>query len=901
MPLHTPPGTRSSRARSPKHVSIRVLPPLVVAALIVAWNSHRVVAFWPWDLRVIVGSSIFDETHQSITKKAMTDLDSEFFSVTSLTQSMKDAIDEAIEANAGVDDNQKDGFWHFDGESFSNGRERVVALKAQVISQLQNSSDGAAARQSLGQALHTLQDFYSHSNWVELGHSSPNADITRSGPLLFAGSSERTCADNILLPGTSGTLVTTKLTSGYYHGENEVKPVPDPGKCNHGGLADGLFTDGINKDVTNISWAPHGFFHDSAASVAQEATKQLIRDIKNTPGVTLSQMKKLFGIELTLAIAIDTTGSMGSIIEAVKQQAISMVDSRIGTALEPTKYVLAPFNDPSVPAAMVFTEPAPFKSAISSLFASGGGDCPELAVGGVLQALSQAGTGGDLFMFTDASAKDSANVGAAVALASTKKITIHEPLFGSCSPIDPAYIRLAAATGGEYFVLSRSEAGSIARLSDFVVRPNKVSIAIVDDTLTGAPKSFQVPIDSTLRSATFVASGAVTMSIIRPNGTPVGAADPNVTSIALSAGRIVSVSTPDVGLWAVTLTGTGDVSFRVTGEGTADLESFRFLEPRGRPGHQGYYPISGQPLTGQRYLAGAVLSNSLSALNFEFRTSQGTVLESLLLPPGEGPLADTYYGNVTVPGGTFNLYVSGLDSSGATFQRVRAIAIQPQTIQLIKPAVDGLKAGVASTLIFSVKNFGARDTFRFVAIDNKGFVQSVNPSTFTLDTGVSVDVTVMLMPPRTAKEGDSTTLAVTVDSTTVPGVSNGATLVVPVTEGFETDREPPRLAISVTPTVLWPANHKMIKIDVNVTVADNKDPNPVVQLDDVASSENQDALGDGHTSPDIQVVNGAIMLRAERSGVGTGRVYTVRYKARDKSGNESFATATVTVPHDMGK
>jgi von Willebrand factor A domain-containing protein 7 len=592
---------------------------------------------------------------------------------------------------------------------------------------------------------------------------------------------------------------------------------------------------------------------------------------------------------------------MGSIIEAVKGQAIGMVDSRVGTPLEPTKYVLAPFNDPDVPPAQVFTEPAPFKSAISSLFASGGGDCPELAVGGILQALAQAGTGGDLFMFTDASAKDSGNVGAAVALASAKKITMHEPLFGSCSPIDPAYIRLAEATGGEYFVLTRAEAGSIARLSDFVVRPNKVSIAIVDDTLTGAPKSFQIPVDSTLRSVTFVESGTTTLALVRPNGTTVGAADPNVTSINLSGGRIVSINTPDVGMWTATLTGTGSFAFRVTGEATADLESFRFLEPGGRPGHEGYYPISGQPLTGQSYLVSAVLSHSLSATNFEFRTPQGSILSSPLLPRGEGPLADTYYGNVTVPGGSFNLYVTGVDGGGAAFQRVRSIAIQPQTIQLIKPAVEGLKAGVASTFIFTVKNFGASDTFRFVATDDKHFVSSVSPSTFTLATGASADVTVTMMPPQTAKEGDSTNLAVTVDSTTVPGVSNGTTLVIPVTEGFETDHEPPRLAISVSPTTLWPVNHRMFRIDVAVTVSDNKDPNPVVELVDVTSSENQDALGDGHTSPDIQLVNGAIMVRAERSGLESGRVYTVRYKARDKSGNEAFATATVTVPHDMGK
>ena len=40
-------------------------------------------------------------------------------------------------------------------------------------------------------------------------------------------------------------------------------------------------------------------------------------------------------------------------------------------------------------------------------------------------------------------------------------------------------------------------------------------------------------------------------------------------------------------------------------------------------------------------------------------------------------------------------------------------------------------------------------------------------------------------------------------------------------------------------------------------------------------------------------------VRSERSGMGTGRVYTVVYTAMDSSGNEKTATATVTVPHDQ--
>jgi hypothetical protein len=43
-----------------------------------------------------------------------------------------------------------------------------------------------------------------------------------------------------------------------------------------------------------------------------------------------------------------------------------------------------------------------------------------------------------------------------------------------------------------------------------------------------------------------------------------------------------------------------------------------------------------------------------------------------------------------------------------------------------------------------------------------------------------------------------------------------------------------------------------------------------------------------------------VQLRASRDGNGDGRVYTITFRARDASGNTSFVTATVTVPHDQG-
>jgi hypothetical protein len=41
-------------------------------------------------------------------------------------------------------------------------------------------------------------------------------------------------------------------------------------------------------------------------------------------------------------------------------------------------------------------------------------------------------------------------------------------------------------------------------------------------------------------------------------------------------------------------------------------------------------------------------------------------------------------------------------------------------------------------------------------------------------------------------------------------------------------------------------------------------------------------------------------VRAERSGTGTGRTYTVIYEAIDAAGNVAEVTGLITVAHDSG-
>jgi hypothetical protein len=113
------------------------------------------------------------------------------------------------------------------------------------------------------------------------------------------------------------------------------------------------------------------------------------------------------------------------------------------------------------------------------------------------------------------------------------------------------------------------------------------------------------------------------------------------------------------------------------------------------------------------------------------------------------------------------------------------------------------------------------------------------------------------------------------------------------------DITPPAISLSVSPTTLWPPNHKMVNITVSVSAADDLDPEPTVVLTSITASEGDDGLGDGSTVNDILVKeNGDIYLRAERSGKNSDRIYTLTYTASDASGNTAIASATVTVPHN---
>ena len=139
------------------------------------------------------------------------------------------------------------------------------------------------------------------------------------------------------------------------------------------------------------------------------------------------------------------------------------------------------------------------------------------------------------------------------------------------------------------------------------------------------------------------------------------------------------------------------------------------------------------------------------------------------------------------------------------------------------------------------------------------------------------------------------THVVTLNATDMAGNTASDNVTVTVV-----DTTPPEINATAAPNMLWPPNHKYVEVHITVTVYDICDPSPTLTFVSITSNEPENAKGDGNTVDDIAIVNDfTFNLRAERSGTGSGRIYTITYQATDISGNTAMTSVTVEVPHNQ--
>ncbi|XP_051994131.1 von Willebrand factor A domain-containing protein 7-like isoform X2 [Xyrauchen texanus] len=672
---------------------------------------------------------------------------------------------------------------HVDNEAFIEARDIITrglaAVKASMKQENYNS-----ARVRLGALFHTLQDFYSHSNWVELGFTIPLRNMTRSDLPLnnLAGPKTPTCkscngddcSDNIL----PEILQQKILTTGYFNLFSFSKPT---GKCSHGGIFDMTSrrepTGGINKDTIS---SQHGFLHNRAANLAINATMEVLEDIRLATNNTA--FLRLMGLSQTsvMAFVIDTTASMSDDIAEAKRVSFSIIDSRKGTSEEPSEYILVAFNDPGF-GPLIRTENADiFKEKMNSLTASGGGDAPEMCLSGLLLALAGAPPSSNIFVFTDAAAKDSELKSTIEALIESTKSTVNFMLTHSTSFRKRRSVSERQSSSSR--AMSQSEIQLYRDLAHAsggqAIEVTKVTLPqatkIIPDTSTSAlvtvfqvvrnpakAENFSFVLDESLSNVTvYVTGDSPVFTLYSPTGVSQSVSEGNgALGSTQNAGNWwrLQISVNQTGQWRISINATSFYTLKVFGQSSVDF-LFNFVEYDGNRGD--FIPKDSRPLTG----GNATLFLSL--------TGGATVTEVLLVnASGSGAVngtitavAGTEY-LVTfdrIPEGAFLVQLNGLliassmstrfQRQSPTQQRSSRIIIMSQTQSLIEP-------GVPFSFNFTVNSTTTAGNYTIRARTNRGFKLSFSGS---LSLGIfgSAQGSVTVTAPSNTEFGTDVTLTI---------------------------------------------------------------------------------------------------------------------------------------------
>lgn len=257
--------------------------------------------------------------------------------------------------------------------------------------------------------------------------------------------------------------------------------------------------------------------------------------------------------------------------------------------------------------------------------------------------------------------------------------------------------------------------------------------------------------------------------------------------------------------------------------------------------------------------------------------------------------------------------LTGADTTTPSFTAPYVSDTQTLTFELAVTTFNPVLTCPSATVNVTVADAGDNSTIAEGASSALDGTHSFDPDgdalTFSWNGPVTLDDATAAMPSFTAPmvEPGGTTLVfgltVTDDHPFNPK-SDSASVEVAVLNA----NDPPdcSLGVAVCPDskldasngcLMWPPNHKLMTVAVaGVSDADNDDVS--VEILGVTQDEQVDGLDDGDSTPDAVLSGDTVMIRAERSGTGNGRVYQVNFMAIDDQGGSCTGTVDLSVPHN---
>ncbi|KAG9275573.1 von Willebrand factor A domain-containing protein 7-like [Astyanax mexicanus] len=668
---------------------------------------------------------------------------------------------------------------HFNSETFIQGRTLITQGMATVKINIRKENF-QAAREALGRVLHTLQDFYSHSNWVELGNKKTYPNLLRRDLTIdnVAAPNMATCRDcaSGTCPNqlTSTILRRKKLTSGYINLTSSNKP---KGKCSHGGATDlsskQMPRGGISKDEL---LSHNAELHKAAVALATQASVELLDNI--VAAVGNQEYLRFMGItrSVILCFVIDTTGSMADDIAEAKRVAHNIIDSKKGTPDEPSEYILVPFNDPDFGPVIRTTDPNKMKAEISKLGAVGGGDTPEMCMSGLQLALTAAPTSSEIYVFTDAPAKDTHLEKTVFALIASTKSTVNffktsgtRSRRSTGSSDFELYSNLALASGGQAIRVSKAE---LPKATDIIIDTSTSALVTILQRArkTGSVESFSFLLDSSLSKVTaYITGDSLKFTLKSPSGVS--------QSNSVASGSLAKIQTvgnlwrlqfnsaTETGLWTINMDSKAAYNIKVTGQSPITFV-YNFVEEFKGP-HPGFAVIEGRPQTGlpTKLLLTATSQKGAEALTVKeialVEVSGSQVVDGKIQEMGGG---DFLVSVDKIPAGEFVVMMKGEEkASSSKFQRQSTTQMSLSKIT-VKATVDStLVPGESFKLPFTVKTSGKSGTYTISARNDKGF-PLVYSTSVSLVTGVSAAGTVVVKPPANTESGTDITLTIAAEA-----------------------------------------------------------------------------------------------------------------------------------------
>lgn len=731
------------------------------------------------------------------------------------------ALQELVEANEYVDTQSLFGLkpgtdaWHFDDEQLNEGFTRVANRKNDTLRALKESTpNGKSARKYIGQALHTIQDFYAHSNWVELNSKGRAPLITwgETAPPNPSNPSKSTQFCEILKPYQTTAQYDVELTSGYYPWDPQATPLI---KCAHG---QGFWETFLGVPTTQGIAKDRGDNYQKAKDAANVATLQFLTTISQADGIrdNVTRLRALLRGTPPLVFVIDDSGSMSGEIAQVKSSVKNIISRSIELGQSPEEYVLVRFNDPQVGPTIITADPEEFLNEVNAITVGDGGDCPELANTALLDAIDASAPDSVIFTFTDASAKDADLFDDVIAAANDKDIAVIPVISGSCGfaasgepsasdseqpagqlpfqsasngdvapsfedlalASDPSFAELAQQTGGILLSVSPSEINKVFDLVEARISTGESVVAMRSGILASTPVTIDIPVDNTISrlSVNFTFGNFANVTLKDPAGTVIDGTKPNTKLQSLTYARIYTINQPASGVWKLQISGSGSYAAQATGNSSLQPGRFEFVQPSSAV-HADTERSPGNPVANIPQQVQARLVGDVSSANFQLVGDDGSVLQTVSLVSG----SDTtqFAGTFSPPARPFRVLVTGQTASSQSYQRLFPTLFGSTSLRVILDGAEFVRQNVQRPVLsgqiiplrFGVENLGPAGTFSITASSGYANIVQVRPVSLTLATGISQTVVVTVTIPPTRIDRD-VAVSVVAANTVSPSVSN---------------------------------------------------------------------------------------------------------------------------------